>query len=264
MNSIDISWTGLLLGSLLLIIPIAILLKYKTGLVKSTAFAFLRMGVQLALIGLYLKYIFEINSIVINLLWVAVMAVAAAFTIVSRSELKQRFFFIPILSAIIVSVMINGCVFAFIVIGTDSFFNARYIIPIAGMLIGNCLGSAIIGIRAFYSSLARDEERYKYSLMSGASQNEALFPFISNALKEAFNPFIANTASIGLIWLPGMMTGQILGGNSPETAIKYQIIIIIGIFAGSVINVFLSIYGSKRLIFNEFNMLDSSFSEKQR
>ncbi len=263
MNNIDISWPSLILGSLLLIFPIAILLKYRTGLVKSTAVAFLRMSVQLALVGLYLEYIFDINSIIINLLWVTLMVVAAAFTIVSRSELKQRFFFFPILSAITVSVVINGFVFAFIIIGTDSFFNARYIIPIAGMLIGNCLGSAIIGIRAFYNSLAGGEMRYKYSLMSGAGQNEALFPFISNAMKEAFNPFIANTASIGLIWLPGMMTGQILGGNSPETAIKYQIIIIIGIFAGSVINVFLSIYGSKRLIFDEFNMLDNSFSRKR-
>lgn len=265
MNQEEISWLGLAFGSFAIAIPIVILYYYKTGLIKPLAIAFARMIVQLSLVGLYLEYIFDLNSIYINVAWVFIMILAASFTIVERVELKLRYFFLPIFLGIIADIVVNGSIFAFIVIGTDSFFDARYMIPIVGMLIGNCLNSAIIGVRGFYQKLINEVERYRYYLMCGATRNEAIFQFISESMKDAFSPTIASTATIGLIWLPGMMTGQILGGSDPLIAIKFQIIIIITIFVGSVITVFVSLNMSKRIAFDSFDMLDKSiFVEKKK
>jgi len=254
----DITWLNLAIGSIIMIIPIVIFYYYRTGLSKPTLIAFGRMAVQLFLVGIYLKYIFDYNAIWLNVLWVIVMVFIASYTVIKRSDLKQKKIYIPVLLGITANIIINGLLVAFIVIGTEHFFNARYIIPIMGMFIGNSLNSAIIGLRSFYKSLVNDEERYKYYLMCGAEKNEALFPFLSEALKDAFNPTIASTATIGLIWLPGMMTGQILGGSDPLTSIKYQIMIIIGIFAGSVISVFVSLILSKRFVFDKWDMFDKS------
>lgn len=255
MNGADISWSALAVGGLVMSIPIGILYYYKTGLVKDVLWAFGRMSIQLILVGLYLKYIFDLDYLWLNLLWVCVMIIAAALVVLKRSNLNFKYFFIPILNSILFSTLTNGVVFAFLIIGADRFFSARFIIPIAGMMIGNCLGSAIIGIRTFYNTILEEEEKYKYILMLGADKNEALQPFTAKAMKEAFAPVIANTSSIGLIWLPGMMTGQILGGSDPGTAVKYQIMIIIGIFISSVLTVFLSIKGSKTLAFDEYGMI---------
>ena len=241
-----------------MVVPVLIFYFYRTGLVKPTVIAFGRMAVQLLLVGIYLKYIFEFNAIWLNLLWVFIMAFVAAYTVVKRSDLVQKKFYFPAFSGIIANILINGLFVAFIVIGTDSFFNARYIIPIMGMFIGNSLNSTIIGLRSFYKSITRDEERYRYYLACGAEKNEALFPFLSEALKDAFNPTIASTATIGLIWLPGMMTGQILGGSDPLTSIKYQIMIIVGIFVGQVISVFVSLVISKRFVFDKYDLFDKS------
>ncbi|MFH1050018.1 MAG: ABC transporter permease [bacterium] len=258
MGTSDISWINLGIGSIIMIVPVIIFYYYRTGLVKPMLIAFARMTVQLFLVGIYLKYIFEFNALWLNLLWVVVMAFVAAYTVVKRSNLIQKKFYIPVFSGIGANIIINGILVAYIVVGVDSFFNARYIIPIMGMFIGNSLNSAIIGLRSFYKSLSHDEERYRYYLMCGADKNEALFPFISDAMKDAFSPTIASTATIGLIWLPGMMTGQILGGSDPLTSIKYQIMIIIGIFAGSVISVFVSLTMSKRFVFNKFDLFDKT------
>jgi putative ABC transport system permease protein len=189
------------------------------------------------------------------------MVIAASTTIVKRSELKQKNFFLPVIIGVISGVMLNIVVLGILVVGWESFLTARYIIPISGMIIGNCLTNAIIGMRTFYQSLVKDDEQYKYYLMSGATKNEALFRFFSLALKNAFAPTIASIATIGLIWLPGMMTGQILGGSSPLTAIKYQIIMMIAVLSSSVITLYISLTISKRFVFDKYDRFDRTVCE---
>lgn len=255
MNTVDISWLQLALGSLLIIFPIWIFFNFKTGLVKATLISVGRMSLQLLLVGLYLEIIFRIDSLFINLLWLAIMIIAAAYTVASRSELVQKTMFVPIIIAVSTNVLINSIVYGVFIIGDNNFFAARYIIPIMGMVVGNSVNSTIIGIRKFYHSLKENEETFIFNLMCGANLKQATASFMREALREAFNPVIASTATIGLIWLPGMMTGQILGGTNPATAIKYQIIIVISIFAGSVITVFTALVISAKFAFDERMML---------
>lgn len=257
-KSVDISWLSLGLGFLLLIIPLLILWYYKTRLIKPMLIAFARMFVQLFLVGIYLKYIFLWDKWWINALWVLVMIIAAGFTITKRTELNLKLFLLPITIGFTANVIINGLVIGFIILGFDNLIKAQYMIPIYGMLIGNSIGSTIVGLRSLYKGLSKDEERYRYAIMCGATEGEAIFPFVGEALKSALNPIIANTATIGLIWLPGMMTGQILAGSEPMTAIKYQVMIIVSIFVASVISLFLSIVTSQKVAFDEFSRFNKS------
>ena len=251
----DIDWLNLLLGSLILIIPLLMFIYYKTGLAKPMVISMLRMGVQLFLVGFYLKYIFGWNLLWLNILWLIVMVNASSMTIYKRSGFKVKQFYIPILAGIIAGVALNIIVFDLLILGNQNFFNARILIPIAGMLIGNTLGASYLGIKTCYSNISKDEERYKYALMLGANRQEAMFPYIAESLKLAFNPTIITNASIGLIWLPGMMTGQILGGSDPLVAIKYQILIIVAIFAGSAITVLTSILVAEKFAFGKNDLL---------
>ncbi len=267
MGAIDIPWINLALGSLLILIPLAALYYYKTGLGKPIIISFLRMAGQLFLAGLYLGFIFEINSFWLNSAWVIVMIAAATLTIIKRSELKYKYFIFPAATGVVAGVTFTGMFVIILVLGYESLFEARYVIPIAGMIVGNCLTGSIIGMRTFYQNLTKEYKRYKYALASGATRKEALFPFIQESLSAAFAPQVANMGAIGLIWLPGMMTGQILGGSSPMEAIKYQILIITGIAAGSMITILFGINISKRFVFDDFDMLKSGvkiFEAKQR
>jgi putative ABC transport system permease protein len=247
----DISWLDLSIGYILLSVPLFIFHRYKTGLVKDTIIAFLRMALQLFLVGLYLDVIFKYNSVYINVLWLSVMIIIATFTAIKRSEIKGYRFIVPIGGSLMVSMGLISFMFLIVVLKPDSFFNAQYFIPITGMIIGNCMERIIIALNSYYSTLNKEHEVYQYYLANGANRKEALKPFFSDALKKSFNPLIANTAVIGLIALPGMMTGQILGGSSPNVAIKYQILLMLCIFIASVMSVFLSLKWSTKFFLDD-------------
>ena len=259
---IDINYFELFAGYALLLIPILILWYYKTGLVKDTFIAVVRMTVQLLLVGVYLEYIFELNNAVINVTWVLVMSIIASYTIIRRTGLKFRLFFIPVLISGIISIAVTDAYFLGYVIKLNNIFDARYFIPITGMLMGNTLRTIIIALDAYYLRIDEEENYYRWHLANGATRREALNPFMRDALKKAFNPTIATTAVMGLISLPGMMTGQILGGSDPSIAVKYQIMLIITIFSSAILNVVLTILFSNRIAFDAYDNLRKDIFRK--
>ena len=264
MNSVyDINYIRLFMGYALMLIPLLILWYYKTGLVKDTVIAVVRMTIQLLLVGLYLEYIFKLNSALLNFAWVLIMTLLASYTIVRRSGLKFRIFLVPVLVSSLISILVTDAYFLGVIIHLDNIFDARYFIPITGMLTGNTIRYLIISMNSFYGRLDDEETLYRWFLANGAGRREALQPFMRDALKKAFNPMIANTAIMGLISLPGMMTGQILGGSNPNVAVKYQIMLMITIFSSGMINVIFSLTFANRIAFDGFgNLRKHIFREK--
>ncbi|MCH7774523.1 MAG: ABC transporter permease [Bacteroidetes bacterium] len=254
-TAIDILWSDLALGFILLVIPFFILWYYKTGLLKPAVISVIRMTVQLLLVGLYLEYIFILNNMWINLAWVLIMVIIATVTTVKRSELNRRLYLIPVFVSLAISLIIVDVYFLGFVIKLDNLFEAIYLIPITGMLLGNCIRINILGLSSYYNKLQKEQILYKYALANGATKKEALFPYMRNSLKTSFAPTIATMAVVGLVSLPGMMTGQILGGSSPTVAIKYQIMLMITIFVSSIMTVVLTIFISNRFIFDSFHNL---------
>lgn len=254
MGAQDISWWDLGWGYLLIIIPIIIFKYYETGLVKTTLIAIGRMTVQLYLVGLYLGFIFKLNNVWVNIAWVVLMIIIASFTTIKRTKLDQKIFLIPIMVAMLVVIFSVDFYFLGVVVKLNYLFDARYFIPITGMLIGNSMSNNIMAFNVYFKNLDKNLLQYKFALANGATKNEALKGFVKEALVKSFSPTIATTSVMGLISLPGMMTGQILGGQDPSVAIKYQIIIMITIFVSSIMSVILSILISNRFIFNDMEM----------
>ena len=259
MDIIELSWTQLSIGFLSLLIPAAILWWYKTGLNKQLAIATVRMTLQLLFVGYYLEYLFEFNNAWINLAWIIIMVIVADFATLDRSDLKPKWtLLLPVFGATFIGIILIDLFFLEFVIQLDKFLEAQYAIPITGMVLGNCLRSNVIGINDFYYNLKENGERYRFYLASGATRAEALYPFFQRALKRSANPTLASMATIGLVSLPGMMTGQILSGSSPLTAIQYQIMIMLAIFSGTIFSVFLAIRFCNLTIFDSNDMPDRS------
>ena len=255
METIDIGYGHMALGFLLLIIPAYFLYRYRTGLVKDTLWAALRMTVQLFFIGFYLEYLFLWDNLWINLLWILLMIAIASSTVLKRTRLPLKTLFMAVTISFLVSLLIIDFYFLGVVVRPQKIFTARYFIPISGMILGNMLSANVIALNSFYGSLHRERQLYLYLLGNGATPGEALNPFMREALIKSFNPTIASMAVMGLIALPGTMTGQILGGSSPSVAIKYQIMLMITIFASSLISVLLTLWISRRKSFDRYGMM---------
>ena len=131
-------------------------------------------------------------------------------------------------------------------------FSSRYIIPLEGMILGNLLKCNIIGIDRFFSEVRKRKDEYILYVSLGANHNEALKPFWNSAYRAAVKPQLAALSTMGLVALPGMMTGQMLGGSDPVEAVKYQILIMLAIFASASFSVFLNLYYSKKIVFDPF------------
>ncbi|MDK9739821.1 ABC transporter permease [Vibrio sp. D404a] len=227
---IDISWWQLLLFSSLLILPFGINHHFKLGLAKEASISIIRMAVQLFLVGLYLEYLFELDSAWINLLWLTIMIVVGASSIVDKAKLPKKLILVPVATGLTVTCIPIVLFISFFIIKPTPLLGAQYLIPIAGMLLGNSLSSNIVALQNLFGSFETQKSEYEAAIALGASPRYASAPFVRNAMQKAMSPIMASMATTGLVTLPGMMTGQILGGASPMIAIKYQLMIMLAIF----------------------------------
>lgn len=257
MGTIDISYISMVVGLLLLGIPIYFFYYFGAALVKSTIIATVRMVVQLFLIGLYLKYLFIWNSPLINFLWVLIMVLVASFTAARRTKLRCRKIVMPLSVGLLVTAIVIGMYFLVFVLRLDHPFDARYFIPIMGILMGNMLTVNVMALTTYYDGLQREQHLYYYLLGNGASHLEAITPFVRRAIEKAFAPCVANMAVMGIVALPGTMIGQILGGSAPGIAIKYQMMIIVITVSASALSLLLTLYLADRSSFDAYGRLQN-------
>lgn len=255
MNTQDITYLALILAYLLLLVPFIFSFIFKLKIIKKTIISVLRMTAQLFAMAFILEFLFLQNISFINVLWLSFMIGFASYTIVKESDLKIKHFIIQVFVSILITTFIIVLYFNSIIIQTENIFTARYLIVIGGMLLGNSLSGNIVGVNIFFKDIKRNENRYMYHLTSGATLFEAIIPYFRNSLVTATKPTIASMATIGIVFLPGMMTGQILGGASPLTAIKYQIAIMLAIFASVSLSVFFSLLLTAKKCFNEYGVI---------
>ena len=255
MNATEIHPLGLLAGYGLLIIPFAILLWAKVGMAGKVAISVIRMTVQLLFVGLYLQFFFDFNNPWLNSLWVLVMITVADISIVRHAGLSFRQLALPLFVALLAGTAIPLFYFVGVILFGSDLLEARFVIPIGGMILGNCLRADIIGVRKFYSSIRQGNKAFLQQLAEGATLSEATRPYLRDALNEALAPTIATMATIGLVSLPGMMTGVILGGSDPSLAVMYQIAIMIAIFTGTTITMLLAIILSRKTAFDTYGLL---------
>ncbi|ERJ13659.1 ABC transporter permease [Haloplasma contractile] len=248
------------LSVLYLFIPVLLFLffnlKLQLGISKKSIIAIIRMFIQLSLVGLFLQYLFDYNNWLINIAYIFIMILVASITTINSTLLVIKKHLLPIFSAIFIVNITMLVYFNYLVIDLTNIFTARYLIPIAGMIIGNSLSGNIIAIDRFYKNIKDNQKKYFTTLSLSTSRYEALRPYFRSAIKASVNPTIASIETIGLVALPGMMTGQILGGSAPMTAILYQIAIMIAILIVRYFTAILTILFTIRKSFNDYDVLD--------
>ncbi|MHC5084589.1 MAG: ABC transporter permease [Planctomycetota bacterium] len=246
---------GLIAGYGLLIIPLGILLWIQVPIVSKVIISTVRMTVQLLLVGFYLQVVFALNHPWLNCLWVLVMIFVADVSILRSSGLRVRKLALPLFLSLMIGVAVPLLYFIWIILQKPGLLEARFVIPIGGMILGSCLRGNIIGIRCFYHSILQGEKVFCQQLANGARLAEATRPYLRLALDESLSPTLATMATVGIVSLPGMMTGVILGGSDPRTAVMYQIAIMFALFTGISITLLLGILMSQRVGFDGFGML---------
>jgi len=259
---LDISVFSLLKLGVLLLVPVVLDWFYQLGLVTNLLSSVARMVVQLLLIGLFLKYIFIWDNPFLNIFWFCVMVVASVFAVIKNTSFKIKTIFFPLLLAFSLPSFLVVLYLTGMILNLPNVFAARYFLIMGGMLLGNCLRGNIIALSNVYGQIRENQKNYFYLLSLGASVHEALLPYLQRAVRIALKPFLATVATMGLVALPGMMTGVILGGASPGIAVKYQIMIMLAILSVGFTGIILGVVFSAKVCFDSFGCLKLTVFKK--
>lgn len=238
----------------LLLLVLLVMQKMKIGQTKQLLIGSIRMTVQLILVGFLLTYLFQNAHPIYTVLYLAAMLAFAIHRVLSLAKILNRRF--KIIIACCMAVVGLSILFYFIgLVVRQNIFHPQYAIPLAGMILGNTMTGMNLGLHHFISQLQSQRQKIDTLLFLGATPKEILRPFLNEALETALLPTINNMIGMGIISLPGMMTGQILAGTLPTTAVLYQIAIMIALCATVCLSVFSSLMLGYRTLYNSRNQM---------
>ncbi|PWU68281.1 ABC transporter permease [Gracilibacillus dipsosauri] len=224
---------------------------------KEIVIATFRMTIQLVLVGYVLVFIFENENWIYSILVLMLMEIFAVYNIYRRTKMPLTKNLKKIIAiAMIVGTLFSFLYFDFIVVQFSPWYDPRYFIPIAGMLIGNSMTGITLGVSALLEGFRSRKKEIEAALMLGATPSKASKRMVNNAFDSAILPTINNMVGMGIVFLPGMMTGVILSGASPLDAIKYQIAIMLGITGSVSLSVIIFLYFGFKTFFNKRAQLE--------
>lgn len=228
----------------------AISLRLALGVERELALATVRTYVQLIALGLVLRWVFGIDSpwLVIGL--VLFMIAAAAVTIVRRAPDAPR----GILGSSFLSMLLTGFTVTFAVTGlivqVDPWYRAQYVIPIAGMVLGNSMNGISLALERTFADMDTRAEEILTLTALGATPWEAAGDMVRTALRAGLIPTINAMAAAGIVFIPGMMTGQVLAGADPLAAAYYQVVVMLMVSAATALGSVLAVLWSYRRRFS--------------
>jgi putative ABC transport system permease protein len=212
--------------------------------------ASLRMTVQLVIAGFILTYIFQHPQPLFTSAYILLMILFATHRVLSKNKWLNSRFRLTILASLALAVLPVLAYFLLAVVRQD-LFNPQYAIPLSGMMFGNAMTGLNLGLKTFKESM--DSERLQIETLQnfGVQPKKILMPFINQSLETALFPTLNSMVGMGIVSLPGMMTGQILSGTLPTTAILYQIAIMIACCTVVSLSVFGALYLGYRTLYND-------------
>ena len=253
---IEIPWWRLGLAYVFILILIAIVKWRGINREREIIIATLRMSIQLVIVGFILEYVFANASPWYTVGILSIMTIFAIYTITKRlkydlsRKMKQM-----IALSMAVGVLFSIAYFILVVIGLSPWYKPTYVIPIAGMIIGNSMTGVTLGVNTYMGEMSSRRNLVEGALMLGATPKQATKNIANRAFDSAMMPTINNMVGMGIVFLPGMMTGQILGGASPLVSIEYQIAIMLGVAGAVSLSVIIFVLFGYQAFFNERGQL---------
>lgn len=223
---------------------------------KQILIASTRMTIQLTIMGYILMFVFGNPSWWLTSLMIVIMISFAIYNSIKRVKIKMsKELKVIIAFSMAFGALLTATFFIIVVLNVRPWFNPQYFIPISGMIVGNSMTGIALGANKLCSDFEEKRVEIENSLMLGASPVTATRGIVNNAFDTAILPTMNNMLTMGIVSLPGMMTGQILSGTFPLTAIKYQIGILLAILGSTAVATVLFVTLGYRTFFTKDNRL---------
>jgi len=179
--------------------------------------------------------------LLLNIVWLGLILAIGASAIINGAKLNYRPWYVAVLLGVAFGLIPLLLILMLGLISSTPSYSAQYLIPLAGMLLGNSLSGNIVALQHLFNSLNDKGQQYESYLALGATPMQATQEFVQSAMRQFLMPVLATMSTTGLVTLPDMMTGQILSGVNPLIAIKYQLVIMMAIFVMRSVSIVISL-----------------------
>ncbi|KAF0208199.1 MAG: iron export ABC transporter permease subunit FetB [Actinomycetota bacterium] len=247
---VAIAWPQLALAAGFILVTAVLSLALGLGLAKDLAVASARTYLQLLALGFVLRWVFAARLWWIVVVLLGIMTVVATRIVLKRSpDAPPGLFGSAFLSMALTSVTVTFAVTALIV-RVPVWYEPRYVIPIAGMVLGNSMTGIALALERLFSDLDSRTEEILALTALGASRWELASASVRTSLRAGLIPTINAMAAAGIVFIPGMMTGQVLAGADPLEATKYQIVVMLMVSAATAVGSIMAVMLSYRRRFS--------------
>lgn len=238
---------SLIIASALIAIPIFISYKEDLKLEKEIIISMIRAIIQLILVGYILEYVFNLKNSAFTIIILLIMTFIAALNTKKRGKEIKNVVFVSFISLIVGS----SITLTILVLSGAIKFVPNQIIPVAGMVVSNSMVAIGLSYRNLSNGFKTRLNEVEVKLSLGSDIYSASKEIIRDSVKTSMLPSIDSAKTLGIVSLPGMMTGLILGGTSPLIAIKFQIMVTFMILASTSISSIMATYIAYKSFFNE-------------
>ena len=259
---VNLGLVNLALAYGLVLVAIALARFRNIGQEGQMLWASVRMVFQLFAVGYLLHFVFEVKS---PLPVIAILLAMAGFSLQvmgGRTRNKMPRFYRVMGSSIFIGCGGVTFILCGLVVGYAPWYDPRYLIPLAGMIIGNSMNGASLAAERLATEISGRREEIESALCLGATSRQASDEALRSAFRAAMIPTMNTMAAMGIVSLPGMMTGQILSGTDPMVAVRYQIAIMCAITGAVAITSYLIILQGYRHYFTAAHQLNESVATK--
>ncbi|MTT31505.1 iron export ABC transporter permease subunit FetB [Terrilactibacillus sp. BCM23-1] len=246
------SMTSLILASSLLIIPIIVSYKQQLDLTKDMIISVLRAIIQLLIVGYILTFVFEAKQPLIILMLVFIILINAALNTRKRVPNVVNHGFWISLFALVISTSITMTI---LILTGALQFKVNEIIPVSGMVISNAMVAINIGYTNLEKAFTQQRMEIEAKLSLGALPHLASKTQIQDTMKMAVIPTIDSAKTLGIVALPGMMSGLIIAGTPPLQAIRFQIMVTFMLLSATMIATMIAIFISYKQFYNKRHQL---------
>ncbi|KAH7618709.1 hypothetical protein Ndes2526B_g05626 [Nannochloris sp. 'desiccata'] len=222
---VEIPLPQLFLSALPLVFLGALSASLRLGLHGKLGIAVVRCASQLSILGFILVPIFVSNTWWLTVIYTLFMLLVAAAEAVSRPAQAYDGMLFSVLAAMGIACSVSITFGLAAVVRVTPWYDAQYLIPMLGMMLGNSCSSVAVGLSAVLEELSSGKEKVEALLVLGATRVEATRDVVVRATRLSLTPLLNSMNVVGIVSIPGMMTGQILGGSDPSVAARYQTII---------------------------------------
>ena len=257
MNNVDVSYLSLYLALSLVLVALIISSKEKLGLTKDIIASVLRTIVQLTVVGYLLYYIFDVDNIFLTLAMVLIIVYNASRQADKRNPNHKKRFHQSFLAIFLAT----GLTLTVLILSGAIQFLPSQIIPITGMIASNSMVAIGLCYREMNSLFRDQRQQVLEKLALGAPVQLASASIVRQAIRTAMQPTIDSAKTVGLVSLPGMMSGLIFAGVNPIFAIKYQIMVMFMLLSATSLGAVIAAYFAYRTYFNNRAQLD--FEEEE-